>query len=65
MTLSTRKLTGAAFKHPMPVFDRRKSVVDISHVPMQVLHPLMAADVLAERVEHLSLKIVVIVLDRP
>jgi hypothetical protein len=44
----------------MTVFERREAVVDVPHIPMQVLHAPVAADVLIERVEHLALKIVVV-----
>ncbi len=48
-----------AFQHPMTMFKRREAVVYVPHIPMKVLHALVAAYVLIKRVEHLTLKIVV------
>jgi hypothetical protein len=45
------------------MLDSGKSIVDVAHVPMQVLHALVAANMLEKRLQHLELKIVVLARD--
>jgi hypothetical protein len=47
-------------QHPVPVLYGRETVVDVSHIPMQVPHTPMAADVMIEGVEHFPLKIIIV-----
>jgi hypothetical protein len=50
-------------KHSVSVLDRSEPVVYVSHVPMQVFHPSMGANMLEECVEHFTFKLVVPFLD--
>ena len=42
------------------MLDGGEAVVDVTHVPMQILHAPMAAEMLIKSIEHLQLKLIVV-----
>lgn len=52
-----------AAQHTVAVFNCCKAIVDIPHIPMQILHPLMTAYVGIEGIEHLPLKGIIVCFD--